>query len=383
MRVLILESISGLRQKIEPRLFPEGFAMLRAMTNEFSEAGFDVTSTLNRGIRDFEDWLNVDELLHNDELDSAIKPKPDAALIIAPDAEGELEQITNKLREKRIPVLGAKGSSIRISRDKWKTHNTLKQKVPQPTTWKIPPNAGESLVAKQRQGAGCEGIHLTSNRIHSPSGGMIFQEFIEGVHASSCLLTKGGESSVLSVNKQMITQNNHFKYWGGEIPFENEQMEAQIEFSRKAAEALDLDGYCGVDFVIGDVPYFMELNPRITTSFVGLAPILQANLGELLINTLIEDNSPLKPRLRGCSIIKIPRVLRNVKLDVDKLKKLKQIPEIISPPFAPNGRLAKGSPLFLAVGCDSNSRKAERKLESKIKRAISSLGVDLNAVDWH
>lgn len=355
--------------------------MLRTMVGEFSEAGFDVITVLNRKLKPLAGWLDAHVLFKQDGLGEVLRCRPDASLIIAPEKGRELEQITAKLMRKGVAVLGAREGAIRASADKWLTYLALKGKIPQPKTWRKPPNIGGQILIKPADGVGCEGIRLFTSS--SKIEGMIFQELLKGKHTSCCLLMGKGKGVTLSVNKQeIVTQGDGFEYFGGEVPLNHRSEEKCAEIALSAAKTLNLRGYCGVDLIVGEVPYFIELNPRVTTSFIALAQVLQANLGKLLVDVLVEGNSPPKLKLRGHSLMRIPRAKSDIKVDAKKLGELREIPGIIAPPFTSDGNLREGSPMLLAVGSGSSAKVARYRLVNTMEEALAHLGVDGSAVAW-
>ncbi|MFN4050400.1 MAG: ATP-grasp domain-containing protein, partial [Acinetobacter pittii] len=54
-----------------------------------------------------------------------------------------------------------------------------------------------------------------------------------------------------------------------------------FEISKKACKILNLKGYIGIDFVIKDKIYLIEINPRITTSAIALQKSSNANIAKL------------------------------------------------------------------------------------------------------
>jgi predicted ATP-grasp superfamily ATP-dependent carboligase len=134
--------------------------------------------------------------------------------------------------------------------------------------------------------------------------------------------------------------------------------------------------------VVGDSPCFIELNPRVTTSFVALAQVLRENLGEILINALMDGATIPRPRLNGCSLLRIPKAKRSVKIDIKKLDGLREIPGVISPPLAFKGVLREGSSLFVIAESGNTARHAQRKVEITLNEAATKLGVDGDAITW-
>lgn len=385
MRILVLESVSGLRRKIDPKLFPEGFGMLRTILNELNEAGFSVVTTVNRNIgRYYEDWLSADNIFYQDELEEAIKSEPDLALPIAPETGGELERIIQKLERKEIMVLGAGKESIRASRNKWITYNTLQGEIPQPQTWDQSPESPEgSILTKPKEGTGAEEVQIQDPSSLEKSGEKIFQKFIGGEHVSCCLLMGRRGGKVLSVNRQKITNHEgNLQYLGNIIPLNHAQEKTCRETALRAAQKLGLYGYCGVDLVLDNKPYFVELNPRLTTSFIGLAPILRENLGELLINTIVNGHEIPNPHLRGCSVIIIPKTKRKLKIQREELKSLKEVPQIIAPPTPKGEYLEKGTSIFVGLGRGNSQKKAEEDLEEGLREALARLEVEKDDISW-
>ena len=377
MRILILESLSGLRTEIDPRLLPEGFAMLRTMLNEFSTAGFEVFTVLNKRLEGFRRWFQADVILDGG-LKEALKLKPDIALVIAPEGKGELERITTRLRRNRVKVLGPNEKAIRISGDKWLTYLALKGRVNQPKTWNTLPEFDGKLLKKPLDGVGCEGIEFFSS---APTDRVIFQEFVKGEHASCCLLMHRGDGTVLSVNKQEIkVSDGRFSYSGSEIPLEHERAKECAGIALDAAKALNLCGFCGVDLVVDEVPYVIELNPRVTTSFIALPRVLKRNLGEILIDTLVDGAPVSEPKLRGHSLVRILRAGLDLEVDVGELDGLQELPGIAAPPLALDGRVKKGSAIFVAVGSGKSARGAERDLRHTVLEACALLGVEADAI---
>lgn len=379
MLVLILESVSGIHRRIEPRLFPEGFAMLRTMAREFSESGFEVITTLNEKFRELAGWIDTDVLFVRDGLKETIRSRPDAVLVIAPEKNGELGRITSEFRRKGVRLLGAGEDAIRVSGDKWLTYLALKGKVPQPRTWRTEPTVRKRTLIKPVDGVGCEGVGFS---FPSDTRGAIFQEFIEGEHASCCLVMNGGDGTVLSVNKQEIrVRDGRFSYLGSEVPLEHESADQFAEIAIRAARALNLEGFCGVDLVGGEVPYFIELNPRVTTSFIALAEVMKNILGRILIDTL--NGEPIqKPKLEGNSVVRIPRVKKGVKISKRRAAELLEISGVVAPPFAHDGKLKMGSPIFVVVGSGSSVEGAKSELRKTVEEAAALLEVELDDIAW-
>jgi tyramine---L-glutamate ligase len=80
-----------------------------------------------------------------------------------------------------------------------------------------------------------------------------------------------------------------FKYLGGLLPLSDRLAARASSLAAKAVSTLsDSLGYLGVDMVLGDCPdgstdYVIEINPRLTTSYVGLRSACKGNIAEAML----------------------------------------------------------------------------------------------------
>jgi hypothetical protein len=155
-------------------------------------------------------------------------------------------------------------------------------------------DAGEGKrVIKPVRGCGAIGVRLS---VGEPGAGEFAQRYIEGEHFSvsiianriigdACEYFTGNPPAVLAVNRQQIRIDNDgsFHYLGGETPVHPAREPEIIATAKKVIEVLGCQGYCGVDMVVADNIYVIEVNPRITTSLVGIAACMQEEIAGLLV----------------------------------------------------------------------------------------------------
>ncbi|MHC1577476.1 MAG: ATP-grasp domain-containing protein, partial [Candidatus Methanospirareceae archaeon] len=158
----------------------------------------------------------------------------------------------------------------------------------------------QSYVKKPRYGCASENVFVLNWEERGEEGGeaslgagtedFIVTEFVKGEAVSSSVIAGavGGGSSVLplTVNKQFVRQERgregevkRLRYEGGVVPyFVGRSAEKQIKStSEKVATTLNCRGYVGIDFVLGEedgTAYVVDVNPRPTTSVVGVAEVL-------------------------------------------------------------------------------------------------------------
>jgi len=86
--------------------------------------------------------------------------------------------------------------------------------------------------------------------------------------------------------KQRISEDGRLRYLGGELPLAAGLAERSVALAERALAALpETSGYVGVDLVLGRDPnggedFVIEVNPRLTTSYVGLRAATETNLAE-------------------------------------------------------------------------------------------------------
>jgi predicted ATP-grasp superfamily ATP-dependent carboligase len=85
------------------------------------------------------------------------------------------------------------------------------------------------------------------------------------------------------VNKQLVCVEAGFEYQGGIVPYRSDREEEILKVAKMAALALGLSGYAGIDLVVGDLPRVVDVNPRPTTSIVGIAKVMREEIADLIL----------------------------------------------------------------------------------------------------
>ena len=160
------------------------------------------------------------------------------------------------------------------------------------------------LIAKPRFGVDCDNLKLIKSKIdideleeiYDEGSRFVVQEFIPGIVASVSLICDGKTAIPISLNKQVVKiDGNGGEYVGGEIPFEHSLKDDAFELAKKACEYIPgIKGFVGVDIIINEDEnkvYFIEINSRFTTSYVGLQKIANFNIAKSIIDLLDENIS--------------------------------------------------------------------------------------------
>jgi predicted ATP-grasp superfamily ATP-dependent carboligase len=169
---------------------------------------------------------------------------------------------------------------------------------------------GFPLVVKPVDGVGCEGVSIVSD---SSSLGtalellrpwpecILLQRYLTGIHASVSLLAAESGVLPLSLNEQMMSVGVPFDYRGGTVPLDHVQREAAFEYAGRAVSLVPgLRGYVGVDLLLTEREcHVIEINPRLTTSYVGLRQVIDINLVEAIWRACSENALPREIILSG------------------------------------------------------------------------------------
>lgn len=307
-----------------PPLAGEAAAILRAVLMDFTRwSPVPVVTTWDD--RRETPPLPADEVVpihpasYREELARAAR-RCGAAVVIAPETGGVLERVTALLEDDGVIVVGSPAAAVAAAADKARCMRTLTEAgVPCPDSTVTTPGAaaadarrmGYPVVLKPRLGAGCERVVLVQaeddlDAVLASSGllgeaSFLLQEYVDGDAVSVSLLVADGRVTPLGVNAVDVLPGAPFEYRGGVAGIEHPRRAALVSVACAAVGALKgLRGYVGVDLVVaGDECVVIEVNPRITTSYVGLRRVLPVNLAGLLWRVGVEGEAPGELPLLG------------------------------------------------------------------------------------
>ncbi|EJG07848.1 ATP-grasp fold domain protein, DUF201-type [Methanofollis liminatans DSM 4140] len=269
----------------DPDLAIEGRAMLETLSGSFRRCGYEVVTPaggdLGAEIR-------------------ALAPSCDVGLVIAPD---HLLAPLTRAVEDCTHNIGCGSMNVALCANKRRTSAIL-------ASHGIPVPAEKTVglkVIKPVSGCGAHGVRLSED---APGEGEIGQEYIEGEHLSvslvgsrivgeACLYYSGAPFLVLAVNRQAVTvEDGAFAYHGGETPVGHPRLDEIVATAVRAATVLGCQGYVGVDIVLADRAYVVDVNPRPTTSMVGIAACMEEEIASVLVNASY-GKAPASVQLSG------------------------------------------------------------------------------------
>jgi predicted ATP-grasp superfamily ATP-dependent carboligase len=310
MRILIHEFVTGggwlsvERDAPSGSLLAEGQAMLSAVASDFAA----LRNVHVDALRDARLPALSIPGVHVHQIDSAtaelrvlgeLAAAADAALLIAPEFDGHLLSRVKLVEDARGRLLSPGSALVEIAADKHATaeHLTARE-VPAPRGVAIA--AGERLpddfiypaVLKPRHGAGSLGVRRIESAdavpVTEPSR---LEAFCPGVAASvACLCGPGGIFALEPCLQHLAGDGQQpYAYRGGSLPLDACLAERARTLAVRAVRTLpEPHGYLGVDLVLGPDPaggedFVVEINPRLTTSYVGLRGFSRVNLAGQMV----------------------------------------------------------------------------------------------------
>ena len=223
----------------------------------------------------------------------------DAALVIAPESDGVLAQAVGMLRAAGIDVIAGSGDFLRVASDKLLTAKTLlRAGIAHPPSYCVSEGpisdelaAYTHFVVKPRDGCGTQEIRRFQSldkAIANLEENEILQAWIPGQPISISLISSPTGSVFLPAVSQVLEKST-LEYGGGLGPLTEEAQRRATALASRAIAAMPptARGFVGLDLLLGNSPsedVVIEINPRLTTSYVGLRHMIRGNLAARLFD---------------------------------------------------------------------------------------------------
>jgi hypothetical protein len=318
LRVFVYEHIVGggvlaADEPIPPSLLREGAAMHRALVDDFAAVDdVRVVTTLDarfaqqhacKSSADVE-FVVVDDrggvLREFDRLSAEC----DWIVVVAPEIGGALAERAGRARQLGGRLLGLSDEVVAVGSDKHATAELLsRHSVPctagyRHTSGDVPPaDLVYPALAKPCEGAGCEGIVVLRSasdwRSVRANGPTVFraEPIVAGTPVSVTLLCGQDGAIPLLAGRQDVRIADHVTYHGGCLPCRHGEGDRAMALAERVVAALPRPlgfGLFGIDMILsdrdpgGDV--VVEINPRVTTSYVALRRLAVGNLARDMLD---------------------------------------------------------------------------------------------------
>lgn len=308
MRLFVSEFITGggiANDPLPDSLKQEGQLMLHAVLNQCSRIK-DIQLVTTRDSRINLSIDNIEVQVVENALDymqqlTLIAAQCDATWVIAPESEGILETIITYLDKEKITLINCDIMSVHIASDKLScAQHLIKNGIltVQNLTQDEASAYMQSVVIKNRYGAGCDGLMRCGNgkdalQLIDDYSKWVVQPYLEGNHLSISLLFSNHDVRVMSVNEQIIKGERELILQACHVNAYPINENIKILADKILHAFPGLKGYVGIDLIDmqGDY-YVIDINPRLTSSFVGLSEVLEDNPAELCLKSAINSELP-------------------------------------------------------------------------------------------
>jgi predicted ATP-grasp superfamily ATP-dependent carboligase len=234
----------------------------------------------------------------------------DWTLVIAPEFAGILAERCRWVEAAGGRLLGPASAAVRLAADKLLLAGHLERcDIPTPRTQLLADflsqrHAAFPVVCKPRYGAGSQATVRARDPRELPAlcpgspDSLVIQPFVPGLAVSVAFLIGPRQTMPLLPCRQDVSPDGRFHYLGGSLPLPPALAERARRLARRAVECVEgLRGYVGVDLVLGEQAdgsrdVVIEINPRLTTSYVGLRALAVTNLAEAMLAVAVDRDIP-------------------------------------------------------------------------------------------
>jgi predicted ATP-grasp superfamily ATP-dependent carboligase len=403
LNLLIFEYVSGggyANTKLSASILSEGYGMLRSLISDCKAAGHNVTTLLDSRLKEFNPPNEADKIVSvssSNELSVKLKELSsfvDAIYVIAPESGQVLEKLVENIEFSGGASLNCEINAIKQVSNKMTVYETIRKiglKVPETVLLdihektenikRLTKELGYPLVFKPLDGVSCGGLSLVKDEEdiagavkkvahESRNKHFIAQKLIRGKAASACVISTGDKAVAVTLNRQFVTlasPDEESGYYGGAVPFDHSLEKEALRAAERAVEGIGgLKGYVGVDMILADKdPVVLEVNPRLTTSYVGLRRVANFNPAEAIVDATTKRKLPTNVQNRGYAFFFKVEVPSRRQI-IDETYK---VTDVISPPFP----IEENKSAYALIAAASTSPKRAESAFHRAKKRLLNL----------
>ena len=285
--------------------------MLLALVSDILRADADVTVVWDVALGVFPlDGVDVELATPESFSDAATNAMADVdqVVVIAPESDGLLLEHHHLVSGAGARWCGSSTETVQICSDKLLSFERLTASgvptVPATTFNGQLPRTGTPCVIKPRFGAGCEDTFVVAPGEELPvlsaaADQYVVQPLVEGKSISIAAVWTDGGWSVLPLVEQRVVGRQRLEYHGGVLCIDGRLLpKGHVETILGCLDAVQADrGWIGIDLIepTHGPALVVDINPRLTTSYVGYRQATDCNLAELLLNTTNGDAINWRP----------------------------------------------------------------------------------------
>ena len=313
MRIFVCEFITGggfHGTSCPPHLVREGTMMLTSVLQDIQALGItDIVTTLDQKFNLSLSGIEVIPITQQENIytiwDKCMH-SADSVLIIAPESDGILYKLICMAEQSNCQILGSLSQSVKTASSKIATSKLLTSKQI-PCLETIPfshssiPQSDSGWIVKPDDGVGGEDCYFYAKKNilkrHKNNGKKyIMQKYIQGISASLSIICHQGTARLLACNQQIVDFSNGICILKKIIVNGLSQHWQKFNtLSQRVADAdHGLSGYIGIDIIMhGTETSVLEINPRLTTAYVGIKNSINYNPMECMLQIAKKQTLPM------------------------------------------------------------------------------------------
>jgi predicted ATP-grasp superfamily ATP-dependent carboligase len=296
----------------------EGWAILRALADDFRRLpNVEVVCVLHESFPWTPHGCACRRLAEGEEERAfrELARRADCSVLIAPETGEILLERCRWAELETATLLSPSSEAIETTGDKLALYHLWQSRgVPTPPAILITSELAVDTLTfpamiKPRFGAGSAATYrvedpkqlpgaLAKCDLQNEHGDLLIQPYMHGVPASIAFIENEGVSVRLQPARQFFSGDGALKYLGGAIPLADHLAARALALGKKAIAGIPgLRGYFGVDLILGSdlsgrEDYAIEINPRLTTSYVGLRALSESNLAKAMVDVVLGRQEP-------------------------------------------------------------------------------------------
>ncbi len=311
MKILVFEFMTGggfSQEALPESLLNEGWLMLEALiTDLLCIDSVELTVLLDCRCQHIElpndiniIWVSASQ--HVDDVLADAIDNVDFVWPIAPEIDQALEKVSLLVENKGKWLLNSASEAVAICSDKLLTIETLKTSCLAVVNTTQLDLFTETIIGnwviKSKDGAGCLESYFITNQnefdkvlsdLIQPEN-YIIQPYIKGESLSLSCLFKGGKAKLICCNRQHVSiHHGTFELDVCEVNISTHRLENYQQLIDHVAQSISgLWGYVGIDLIQPEFSdaLILEINPRLTTSYVGIYQGTGVNVGHTVVDML-------------------------------------------------------------------------------------------------
>ncbi|MFL2559932.1 MAG: ATP-grasp domain-containing protein [Gammaproteobacteria bacterium] len=222
----------------------------------------------------------------------------DNVIILAPEKNLNLYNIVKELENRNIKLLNCSSSFINIATNKISFYENIKNLPDNKINTYLDYNDINSqhpIIAKKIDGIGAEESYIFKNKkdicdnFHLLTSSHFFQEYISGAVIGLNIVSNNNKFNIISINEQnyKIFSKRSLKLDSihmGKYNYLHNKFQNLI--NNLMENFIGYNGFFGIDAILtnSNEIFFLEINPRLTTSYVGLKETIGFNPLNFLYN---------------------------------------------------------------------------------------------------